>query len=103
VIVSPVKEIYREYRLFVVGREIVTGSVYKVAGKPQLSSDVESYVLEYVRSQIVRWTPAASFVIDIALTDAGLKIIEFNNINCSGFYASDVARYVLAIEACHGD
>lgn len=103
VIVSPLKEIYREYRLFVVGGQIVTGSVYKVAGKPQISSDVESYVLDYARSMIARWSPADSFVIDIALSGDGLKIIEFNNINCSGFYASDVARYVQAIEACYGN
>jgi len=99
VIVSPVKEIYREYRLFVVAGEVVSGSVYKVAGKPQLSSDVESYVLDYARGVIQRWTPADSFVIDIGLTDQGLKVIEFNNINSSGFYASDVPRYAQAIQA----
>jgi hypothetical protein len=103
VIVSPLRTIYREYRLFVVDRQVVTGSVYKVAGRPQLSPEVEPYVLDYARDVIARWTPAASFVIDIALTDDGLKIIEFNNINCSGFYASDVARYVQAMEACYGD
>ena len=98
VIVSPVKEIYREYRLFVVKNEVVTGSVYKVGGRPQLSDDVEEYVLDYARSVIAKWVPAESCVVDVALTSAGLKIIEFNNINSSGFYASDIAKYVQAIQ-----
>lgn len=99
VIVSPVRQIYREYRLFVVNNEVVTGSVYKVGGKPHISSDIEDDVRAYARKIISRWTPAESLVIDIALTPEGFKVIEFNNINSSGFYASDVARYVQAIQA----
>lgn len=98
VIVSPVKQIYREYRLFVVKGKVVTGSVYKIGGRPEISSDVEKYVLEYASSIIDKWTPAESFVVDICLTEHGLKVIEFNNINSSGFYACDVAKYVEAIQ-----
>ncbi len=98
VMVSPVKPIYREYRLFIVNNQIVTGSVYRVGGRAEVSPDVEDYVLDFARSVIQRWTPAESCVMDIALTDSGLKVIEFNNINSSGFYASDVAKYVDAIQ-----
>jgi hypothetical protein len=98
VIVSPVKQIYREYRLFVVNYKVVTGSVYKIGGRPEVSADVEEYVLDYARGVIAKWTPAESFVIDICLTEQGLKVIEFNNINSSGFYACDVAKYVDAIQ-----
>ncbi len=98
VIVAPVKTIYREYRLFIVHGEVVTGSVYKAGGKPQLSSDVEDDVLAYARGIIARWTPADAFVMDVAMCPGGLKVIEFNNINSSGFYASDVARYAHAIQ-----
>jgi hypothetical protein len=101
VTVSPVRQIFREYRLFVVGKQVVTGSLYKVAGKPQLSSDVEDYVRDYARAIIARWTPADAFVIDLGLTEDGLKVIEFNNINSSGFYASNVASYVQAVQACY--
>ncbi len=102
VIASPVKTIYREYRLFVVEREIVTGSVYKVAQRPFASSEVEPYVIDYVASIIARWLPAPSCVVDVCLTDAGLKVIEFNNINSSGFYACDVIKYVAAVQAAYG-
>jgi hypothetical protein len=102
VIVSPVKAIYREYRLFVVNRKVVTGSVYRVGGRAEISADVEEYVLEYARKVIDRWIPAESCVIDIGLTEHGLQIIEFNNINSSGFYASDVAKYVDSIQSQYG-
>jgi hypothetical protein len=98
VMVSPVKPIYREYRLFVVNHQVVTGSVYRVGGRAEMSPDVEEYVLDYARTVIQRWTPAESCVMDICLTEHGLKVIEFNNINSSGFYASDVAKYVDAIQ-----
>lgn len=54
VIVSPVKQIYREYRLFVVNGEVVTGSVYKVGGQPHISPDIEAYVRDYARAIIAR-------------------------------------------------
>jgi hypothetical protein len=102
VVVSSVKEIYREYRLFVVNRKVITGSVYKVAGRPYISEFIEDYVIDYVNEVIKKWTPVDSFVIDIGLTDQGLKVIEFNNINSSGFYASDVVKYVNAIQVAYG-
>lgn len=102
VIVSPVKEIYREYRIFVVNKEVVTGSVYKVSGQPQLSQQVEQGVIDFVYDVIDKWLPAESVVIDVCLTSDGYRVIEFNNINSSGFYASDVQKYVQAIQKAYG-
>ncbi|MBL1173678.1 ATP-grasp domain-containing protein [Pantanalinema sp. GBBB05] len=99
VVVSPVKKIYREYRIFVVNNRVITGSVYKVSGKPQISNLVESTVIEYANEIIKRWVPIESFVVDIGMTEHGLKVLEFNNINSSSFYASDVQKYVYAIQA----
>ncbi len=99
VIVSPIKKIYREYRLFVVNNRVVTGSVYKVSGKPQISSLVGLDVIEYAEKIIKKWVPIESFVVDIGMTEHGLKVLEFNNINSSSFYASDVQKYVHAIQS----
>jgi hypothetical protein len=101
VILSPVREIYREYRLFVVGKEVITGSLYKVAGRPQVSDLVEPDVIEYVNKIVDKWLPIESCVIDVCLTEDGWKVIEFNNINSSSFYASNVHKYVAAIQACY--
>ena len=42
--------------------------------------------------------PAKAFVIDIARVDGEFKIIEINNLNSAGFYASDVQKIIAAIE-----
>ncbi|MFZ6681682.1 ATP-grasp domain-containing protein [Undibacterium sp. Tian12W] len=98
VMVSPVKDIYREYRLFVVNGRVVTGSLYKMAGRPQVSADLDDEVLAYAQTVVSKWTPAQAFVMDVCLSEDGYKVIEFNNINSSGFYASDVLKYVDAIQ-----
>ncbi|NHZ62884.1 DUF4343 domain-containing protein [Massilia sp. CCM 8694] len=102
VIVSPVKAIYCEYRLFIVKRKVVSASVYRIGGRAELSPTVEDDVLDYARAIIERWTPADSFVMDVGLTQDGLKVIEFNNINSSGFYAINVPKYVDAIQTQYG-
>ena len=81
VIVAPLKKIHQEYRFFIVESCIVTAALYKMEGKPSLSSDIPTHIVKYVESVIEKWLPSASVVIDIALTDEGLKVIEFNNIN----------------------
>jgi len=102
VIASPVKEIYKEYRLFVVQMKIITGSVYKIAGKPQVSEILDQDVINYANKIIEKWVPYESFVVDISLSAEGFKVIEFNNINSSGFYACDVTKYVEAIQSSYG-
>ena len=83
-------------------RKVVTGSVYRIGGRAEISPDVEDDVLDYARGVIDTWTPAHSFVMDVALTGEGLKVIEFNNINSSGFYAINVPKYVDAIQTHYG-
>lgn len=98
VIVSPVKNIFREYRIFIVNRKVITGSIYKMGGNPLASASVEPIVIEYAERIVQTWIPSESLVVDIGLTEEGFKVIEFNNINSSGFYASDVSKYVEAIQ-----
>lgn len=94
---SSVKSIQEEIRVFVVARKVVAASRYKVQGRPEVSGHLDPQVTEYVQHIVSVWTPADSFVVDVARTAQGLKVIEFNNINSSGFYAIDVAAYVRAI------
>ncbi len=98
VLAAPMQTIYREYRLFVVNDKIATGSQYMQGGRPLLSNDIDPDAVVYVNDAISRWQPAAAFVIDIALTSNGYRIVEFNNINSSGFYASDLDRSVNSIQ-----
>lgn len=102
VMVSSVKKIYREYRVFVVNNVVVTGSVYKVGGRPEISELVDVEAVEYVNSIINKWAPSESFVIDVSLSEKGFKVIEFNNINSSGFYAINIDKYIQAVQQAYG-
>lgn len=93
------KKINAEYRLFVVDGKVVTSSMYKRGSKVHYSSDVDDAVIAFANQMIKRWQPAPAFVIDIAHTDNGYKVIEINNINSAGFYESDPQQIVAAIEA----
>jgi len=103
VCVSPPRDIMREYRLFFVSGRVVTGSLYKRAGEIALSSDVDPEAITYAEAVADRWSPAPAFVMDVALASDRYWVVEFNNINSSGFYAADVSRYVEAIERSFGD
>lgn len=100
VVVAPLKNILREMRFFVVGGEIVTHSTYKLGDKVQYfdSSMTDRKAIEFVEERIKEWQPAEAFVVDVAYTDQGYKVIEINNINSAGFYKADVVRLVEALE-----
>jgi hypothetical protein len=40
------------------------------------------------------WMPNEVVAMDVALTDLGVKIVEFNCFNCSGIYDHDVPKIV---------
>ena len=98
---APIKRIYREARFFVVDGEIATQSTYKIGSRVTYQTEVPPTMIEFARRMIAIWQPARAFVMDVALVDGDdyCKLIEINCINCSGFYAIDVQRFVGAIEA----
>lgn len=100
--VAAAKKIYSEYRLFVVDRTIVTASMYKLGADLTITEDVDKRVLWFAQGMIQQWRPAQAFVMDIADTPDGLKVIEINNINSSGFYACDPQKIIVAIESLVG-
>ena len=99
--ISPIKRIFREYRFFIVNKEVVTGSMYnednKLIRRPLESQD--DAVVEFTQKMVDIWTPDIVSVIDIAVLEDtyDMKIIEFNNANASGIYRSDVRALVKAI------
>ena len=104
--VSPIKVIYAEYRLWVVKGEIVTASLYRRDGKRVFDAWVDPAVLTFAASAIdskTGWQPHEAFVIDIADTPVGYRIIEINTLNASGLYACDVTRLILALEGAFNE
>ena len=85
--VSETKRILAEYRFFVIGNRVITGSSYKVDGKLNSSQSPANDVWDYAQKMVDRFRIAEAFVIDIAETREGLCIVEYNNFNTSGLYA----------------
>lgn len=98
IIVSELKTIYYEVRFFVVNKKIITQSIYKRGDKVIYDNLVSSDIINWTQSMVDKWCPAKAFVIDVAETPEGFKIIEVNNINSSGFYNCDLNKFVIAIE-----
>jgi len=102
IVVAPARNILAEWRWFVVGGKVVDGSMYRHRG--QLVKDHETWkgVYEEAQEQADIWLPHECCVMDTALVGTDVesaehKVIEFNNINSSGFYNHDVEKIVLAI------
>lgn len=96
--VATYKHINAEYRFFVVNNEVVTQSLYKRGKEVYYTEYVDDEVIRFARHMVDLWTPADAFVIDIADTPEGFKVIEINNINSAGFYAADPQKIIAGIE-----
>jgi len=90
--------IYTETRFFVVDGQIITGSLYKRGTSVFYSDLIDEGAIDFCNAKIKEWVPNKAFVIDVAATESGYKIIELNCFNAAGFYASNVQKIVDAIE-----
>jgi hypothetical protein len=91
VVAASDKIIDAEYRMIVIGEEVVSGSQYVKDGQIDISGDVPEEVYEYCR-KILRettWRPDIAFVMDIALWGKGFRLIEINAFSSSGLYKCD--------------
>lgn len=94
IIVAPVKKLYSEARFFVVGGKVIDGSYYRMGGRLISSHITQPEVIDSAQELADKWLPHECCVIDIADTDDGLKVIEFNTFNSSGFYDHDIPKIV---------
>lgn len=97
IVLSEVKEIYSEYRFFVVNKEVVGGSQYRKGNRPYLNGDIASEVLQIASEYALLYQPNNIFTMDIALTPDGYKIIEYNCWNASGLYHCNGQKVFFAV------
>lgn len=100
---SSPKTIYSEFRTWVVGRKIVTSSQYRLGSRVIYDPSVPEMILEFARERISEFCPERAFVLDLALTPDGPKVVEMQCLNASGFYAGDVQKIVMSIEDEYGE
>jgi len=93
------KKIFSEHRFWVVKGKIVTSSTYKL-GRTVIYQPLpaDSMFQKFAEERIAEWQPHEAFVIDIADTEEGLKVVEINTLNSCGFYACDMQKLVMALE-----
>lgn len=89
--VSTPVNIFEERRYFIVEGKVVQGSVYRKEGRIFLlrTTEEENRLAQDVADM---WLPIENIVMDLALTEEGWKVIEFNCINCSGLYDVDAKK-----------
>jgi len=95
---EPVR-ILREWRLWVVGDEVVTYSLYKEGRRVVYRHEIDDDALAFAREAVAAnpgYSPA--YVLDVCRTGDGLRIIETNCVNAAGFYAADLVRLAAAID-----
>jgi hypothetical protein len=103
VMVAPVREIWSEYRCYVIDGEVRTASRYKTGRTVAYSQEVGDMFIKYANDRVKEWNPRSAFVMDIAHTPDGPKVIETNAISSSGFYAIDMNIFVGEINALFGE
>ena len=109
VMVASPKRIIDEARFFVVDKKVVAGSMYRVDGRVMykgIGNDTPLYqpMWRYAEAHTQTfegWSPAEAFVMDVARTEEGFRIIEVNCINSAGFYDCNMMSVVKALEYLH--
>lgn len=98
IMMSPLQDILAEYRFFVVNEKIITASSYQCKGEFSTDLPISKKLCDYTNSIIKKYPLAKAFVVDIAETKDGFKVVEYNNINASGLYKCDEKLFVQAIQ-----
>lgn len=91
--------IIKEWRLWAVKDRIVTFSLYKEGSRVVYRHEIDEDALEFAK-RLVEANPnyAPAYVIDICLTEDGLKMLETNCINAAGFYEADLLELISSID-----
>jgi hypothetical protein len=94
VVLSEPKDTGWEWRFFMIGDRIISCSSYKLRDMLNQTKAVGHNVKDFAVETARTWHPDEVYVMDICEADEGLKVVEFNCFNASGFYACDVREVV---------
>lgn len=96
--VSSVKEIYQEIRCFIIGGKVITASYYRIGNQLVYKECVDGEIIDFANKMAAIFCLSDGFVMDIAVTANGLKIVECGCLNCAGFYKANLQTLLVAIE-----
>lgn len=89
---SPLKRIDAEYRCWFVDGVLTDVSAYRKAGEQYIERCLDPAVMGAAQRLAEIYLPNRSVVMDLAATVDGFKVIEFNPICSSGWYAADTSQ-----------
>ena len=96
--ICEVKEIMQEVRCFVIKGKVITASFYKIGDRVVYQRCTDEDILKFAQECVDDFQLADAFVIDVCRTDQGLRIVESNCFNCSGFYDIDIQKLIDSLE-----
>ena len=96
--ISTVKKIYKEIRFWIVKGKVITASQYKIGSRVYSDSNVDDDAYKFCQKMVDIFQLNESFVMDLALTKDGYKIIECGCINSAGFYKADMQKLIMSLE-----
>lgn len=82
VFISSVKEVLAEYRFIICQKNIVGYSRYR----PSVHYSVPQDVVQFAQDMTNMWEPHEVYVLDVCETNDGLRVVECNCVNGSGWY-----------------
>lgn len=94
VILCPLKHTGWEYRNFMIQDRVISSSSYKLRSLCRTDEPVPQEVIDFAESTARIWRPDEVYVQDVVETENGLKVVEFNCFNGSGFYNCDLKKVV---------
>lgn len=97
--VAPPLHIHREWRTVIVDGKVAASSQYRVDGRLNVKDPVPEEVEVYAEAMAAKYAPAPVFMLDVGETEAGLRVVETNCFNSSGFYWCDLYKVIKAVNA----
>lgn len=97
IVVSNIKEIQEEYRFFIYKDKILAASRYMLNSEVNPSNIVPEFLTDCAKDYAKLYNPADIFVMDLAVTNEGIKIVEYNCWNASGFYHCNIRDLIFQI------
>lgn len=92
VVISSVKKIKSEYRFFIVNGDVITGSKYKENDIIKYDSFIPEKIKDCAKEYAKLYQPSNVYTLDLADTDLGVFIVEYNCWNSSGLYSCDIEK-----------
>lgn len=102
IVVSNIKEIIEEYRFFMHQNKILGCSRYMLNSKVEPSDFVPEELKKCAIEYSKFYNPAELYVMDLAVTPEGIKIVEYNCWNASGFYHSNIRDIIFQVNEIKG-